>query len=109
MHSAYFWCYIFFQIPSSRLAETYSAKWVIAYGCAINIVTTLLLPASCHFLEGWGVLSIRMLQGAGSGAIIPALHVLLAQWSPPVERSILNSIVYAGMGLGLGVCILFDE
>lgn len=40
------------------------------------------------------------------GASFPAMHCLLARWSPPEERNILASIVYAGTALGTVLAIL---
>jgi len=30
------------------------------------------------------------------GAMFPAMHAMLGQWTPPMERSKLSGIIYAG-------------
>jgi ACS family sodium-dependent inorganic phosphate cotransporter len=49
---------------------------------------------------------MRVLQGIGGGVTFPACHVLLAEWAPPTERSVMSSIVYAGTSLGTVVSII---
>lgn len=97
--SSYFWGYLIAQLPGGRVAELVSAKWVMFFAVAINIVCTLLSPlaAKAHY----GVLLVlRILEGVGGGVTFPAMHVMLAQWAPPAERSIMSSIAYAGTALG---------
>ena len=99
LKSAYFWGYIVAQLPAARIAELVSAKWVMFFSVAINVVCTILSPvaANCHY----GVfLLMRILEGVGGGVTFPGMHVLLARWAPPAERSVMSSIVYAGTALG---------
>lgn len=51
------------------------------------------------------LLLMRIGEGIGGGVTFPAMHVLLAHWAPPTERSIMSSIVYAGTALGTVVSI----
>lgn len=37
---------------------------------------------------------MRIGEGIGGGVTFPAMHVMLASWAPPEERSIMSSIVY---------------
>ena len=39
---------------------------------------------------------MRVIQGLSAGVSMPAMNVLIAQWSPELERSYLSSIVFAG-------------
>lgn len=45
-------------------------------------------------------------QGIGGGVTFPGMHVILAHWAPPNERSVMSSIVYSGTALGSVVSIL---
>lgn len=38
--------------------------------------------------------------GLGEGTTFPALNAMLAQWTPPEERSVIGSLVFAGAQLG---------
>ncbi|XP_065161518.1 sialin [Atheta coriaria] len=105
MLSSYFWGYILAQIPGGRIAELFSAKWVMFFAVAINIACTVLTPlaAKLHFAA---MLVMRICEGIGGGVTFPAMHVLLAHWSPPGERSVMISIVYAGTALGTVVSMI---
>jgi ACS family sodium-dependent inorganic phosphate cotransporter len=103
--SSYFFGYLVAQIPGGRLAELFSAKWVFLFAVAINVVCVLLSPVMSKLHYG-GLLAMRVLQGIGGGVTFPACHVLLAEWAPPTERSVMSSIVYAGTSLGTVVSIM---
>ncbi|XP_030764392.1 sialin-like [Sitophilus oryzae] len=97
--SSYFWGYLITQVPGGRIAELFSAKWVMFFSVAINVVGTLLSPimSEIHYAA---LIGIRVAQGMGGGVTFPGMHVLLAHWAPPNERSVMSSIVYAGTALG---------
>ncbi|CAG9564942.1 unnamed protein product [Danaus chrysippus] len=97
--SCYFWGYFISQIPGGRIAELFSAKWVMFFSVAINVVCTLLTPvmAELHYLAA---VVMRVGEGIGGGVTFPAMHVLLSRWAPPGERSLLSALVYAGTSLG---------
>lgn len=46
--------------------------------------------------------------GIAGGVTLPAMHVLIAGWAPPQERSKISSTIYAGMTLGTLVCMPFS-
>uniref|UniRef100_V9ICW7 MFS transporter n=1 Tax=Apis cerana TaxID=7461 RepID=V9ICW7_APICE len=48
---------------------------------------------------------MRFLQGIGGGVTFPAMHVMIAKWAPPNERSVLASIVYAGKNVYVYICV----
>nr|CAH7740044.1 unnamed protein product [Callosobruchus chinensis] len=49
---------------------------------------------------------MRVGEGIGGGVTFPAMHVMLAHWAPPQERSVMSSIVYAGTALGTVIFML---
>ncbi|KAF5270712.1 hypothetical protein FQA39_LY01450 [Lamprigera yunnana] len=99
LKSAYFWGYLVAQLPAARIAELFSAKWVMFFSVFINVICTLLSPVCAKAHYGW-FLFMRILEGVGGGVTFPGMHVLLAHWAPPSERSVMSSIVYAGTALG---------
>ncbi|XP_060521255.1 sialin isoform X2 [Cylas formicarius] len=103
--SAYFWGYMVAQIPGGRIAEQFSAKWVMLFSVAINVICTLLSPcmAELHYAA---LIVMRVGEGIGGGVTFPAMHVMLAHWAPPNERSVMSSIVYAGTALGTVIFML---
>uniref|UniRef100_A0A6P7GY55 Sialin n=1 Tax=Diabrotica virgifera virgifera TaxID=50390 RepID=A0A6P7GY55_DIAVI len=105
--SAYFWGYIVAQIPGGRIAELFSAKWVMFFSVAINAVCTLLTPVMANLHFG-ALIAMRIGEGIGGGVTFPSMHVMLAHWAPPNERSVMSSIVYAGTALGTVVFMLIS-
>ncbi|XP_045451418.1 sialin [Melitaea cinxia] len=103
--SCYFWGYFVSQIPGGRIAELFSAKWVMFFSVTINVVCTLLTPvmAEAHYVA---VVFMRVGEGIGGGVTFPAMHVLLSKWAPPSERSVLAALVYAGTSLGTVISML---
>ncbi|CAK1586760.1 unnamed protein product [Parnassius mnemosyne] len=103
--SCYFWGYFVSQIPGARVAELFSAKWVMFFSVTINVVCTLLTPvmAELHYIA---VVLMRIGEGIGGGVTFPAMHVLLSKWAPPAERSVMAALVYAGTSLGTVISML---
>ncbi|TMW54799.1 hypothetical protein DOY81_000032 [Sarcophaga bullata] len=103
--SCYFWGYLVSQIPSARVAENFSARWVMLFSVAINVISTLLTPVmtKLHYV---GLIVVRVLEGIGGGATFPAMHCMIAAWSPPNERSVLSTIIYVGTSFGTAISIL---
>ncbi|KAG6464276.1 hypothetical protein O3G_MSEX014403 [Manduca sexta] len=103
--SCYFWGYFVSQIPGARVAELFSAKWVMFFSVTINVVCTLLTPvtAEAHYVA---VMIMRIGEGIGGGVTFPAMHVLLSKWAPPAERSVMAALVYAGTSLGTVISML---
>ncbi|TDG46593.1 hypothetical protein AWZ03_007031 [Drosophila navojoa] len=103
--SCYFWGYLVSQIPLAHVAENFSAKWVMLFSVAINVVCTLLTPilTSAHY---GGLILMRVLEGVGGGASFPAMHVMIASWAPPTERMVMSTIIYVGTSAGTALSIL---
>ncbi|XP_049876093.1 sialin [Pectinophora gossypiella] len=103
--SCYFWGYFISQIPGARVAELFSAKWVMFFSVSINVVCTLLTPvmAEASYIA---VIFMRIGEGIGGGVTFPAMHVLLSKWAPPAERSVMAALVYAGTSLGTVISML---
>ena len=103
--SCYFWGYFVSQIPGARVAEAFSARWVMFFSVFINVICTLLTPiaAEIHYIA---MVIMRIGEGIGGGVTFPAMHIMLASWAPPQERSVMSAIVYAGTALGTVISML---
>lgn len=103
--SCYFWGYLVSQMPSARVAEKFSAKWVMLFSVGINVIATLLTPVmtKSHYA---GLIVMRVLEGIGGGATFPAMHCMIAAWAPPNERSVMSTIIYVGTSFGTAISIL---
>ncbi|XP_025907065.1 sialin isoform X3 [Nothoprocta perdicaria] len=51
------------------------------------------------------LIAVRALEGLGEGVTFPAMHSMWSSWAPPLERSKLLSISYAGAQLGTVVSL----
>lgn len=103
--SSYFWGYMVSLIPGGRMADLLSAKWVMNGSVLLNLVASILSPVAANMHYSLFIL-MRFIQGIGGGVTFPAMHVMVAKWAPPNERSVLASIVYAGTALGTVISIL---
>ncbi|XP_030383144.1 sialin-like [Scaptodrosophila lebanonensis] len=103
--SCYFWGYLVSQIPLAHVAENFSAKWVMLFSVAINVVCTILTPPLTKLHYG-GLILMRVLEGVGGGASFPAMHVMIASWAPPTERMVMSTIIYVGTSAGTALSIL---
>lgn len=103
------------------MAELWSARWVMNASVLLNFAASILTPIAARihyslfitmrFVQGIGGVSIKnhYTNGLNSdilvivtalarlqGVSFPAMHVMIAKWAPPNERSVIASIVYAG-------------
>lgn len=114
---------VLLQAPGAMIAKKFSAKWVMFFAVAINVVCTLLTPAAAHigvwavvlmrFLEGnktiqqlLNILDGFLFKGLGGGVTFPAEHTMISKWAPPTETSTISSIIYAGTALGTVISML---
>lgn len=68
---------------------------VFGLGIGTTAILTLLTPlAARHSLEMF--LAVRIIEGVFEGVTFPGIHAVWARWSPPLERSRMASIAFAG-------------
>ncbi|XP_068204283.1 putative inorganic phosphate cotransporter [Palaemon carinicauda] len=96
---SFFWGYIWTQIPGGRLAEIFGFRRVFGGALVLASIISCFVPMAAK--AGSGVLiMVRILLGVAEGPTFPSTHVLLANWAPPLERSIISTIIYAGSQAG---------
>ncbi|GFO16205.1 vesicular glutamate transporter 2 [Plakobranchus ocellatus] len=95
----YFYGYIFTQIPGGWLASRYGGKRVWGVCQAVCAISTLLTPL-CARTSVYLAYALRFLLGFAAGVTFPAVHALLGRWSPPLERSKITSVTFAGPLVG---------
>ncbi|KAK2186201.1 hypothetical protein NP493_211g02022 [Ridgeia piscesae] len=101
---AFFYGYLVSQVPAGMLAEHVGGKWVFTGIMAVTAIPTLLTPPAANISYKM-LIVLRVLVGIGSGGIFPVMHVMWSQWSPPLERSKLTGITYAGAMMGSVVAL----
>lgn len=104
---SFFYGYVITQLPGGRIAEVLGAKWMFGLGILLTAVLTLAIPEASRAHYG-GLIAIRVLQGLGEGVTYPAMHSMLAQWSPKFERSTATALVHAGAHVGAMAALTFS-
>ncbi|XP_065836114.1 sialin-like [Oscarella lobularis] len=61
---------------------------------------SLLTPVAAYHKQS--LILIRILQGLALGGTFPSAHAMWRQWAPPLERSKLVAITFAGGHMGIG-------
>nr|XP_047933410.1 sialin isoform X1 [Anser cygnoides] len=101
---SFFYGYIITQIPGGYLASKIGGKLLLGFGVFGTSAFTLLTPLAADLGVGY-LVAVRALEGLGEGVTFPAMHSMWSSWAPPLERSKLLSISYAGAQLGTVVSL----
>ncbi|XP_063461450.1 sialin isoform X8 [Pan paniscus] len=96
---SFFYGYIITQIPGGYVASKIGGKMLLGFGILGTAVLTLFTPIAADLGVG-PLIVLRALEGLGEGVTFPAMHAMWSSWAPPLERSKLLSISYAGAQLG---------
>ncbi|XP_017798778.1 PREDICTED: putative inorganic phosphate cotransporter [Habropoda laboriosa] len=98
--SSFYWGYVVTHLPGGMLSEKFGGKHSLGLGILATALFTLITPIVVEFGEATGLIVMRVLMGLCEGTTFPALNAMLAQWTPPEERSKIGSLVFAGAQLG---------
>lgn len=96
---SFFYGYIVTQIPGGYMASRIGGKLLLGLGILGTAVFTLFTPLAAD-LGVVALIVLRALEGLGEGVTFPAMHAMWSSWAPPLERSKLLTISYAGAQLG---------
>jgi len=96
---SFFYGYIVTQLPGGFLAGKYGGKWLFGGGVLCTSILTLLTPVAAR-ADYKLLIALRVLEGFGEGVTFPSMHAMWGRWAPPVERSFLISLTYAGSQFG---------
>ncbi|XP_069956909.1 putative inorganic phosphate cotransporter, partial [Cherax quadricarinatus] len=97
--SAYSIGSIWTQVLGGRVAELVGARRVLGGALLAASCSTLFIPLAARASSG-ALVAVRVIMGLALGVTYPSTHALLATWAPPLERSILSAIIYAGAQAG---------
>ncbi|XP_066530376.1 sialin [Hoplias malabaricus] len=101
---AFFFGYLFTQIPGGYLAGRFGGKIFLGGGVLGTAALTLLTPLSAQLGAKW-LFALRALEGFGEGVTFPAMMAMWACWAPPLERARLMTL--SGAGANFGAFIAF--
>uniref|UniRef100_A0A9J2P7I9 Sialin n=2 Tax=Ascaris TaxID=6251 RepID=A0A9J2P7I9_ASCLU len=96
---AFFYGYIFTQIPGGYLAHLYGGKLVYLVGVFGTAVLTMLTPPIAHMGRGM-LIATRFFEGLFEGVTYPAMHVMWSHWAPFLEKTRLASFAFSGSYFG---------
>ena len=95
---------LFCEVPSALLAHYYGPKRVMFAFIFVATLTSLAQQPFALLLgrnaSHWSFIILRFLNGVGSAGFFPVYTALLANWSPPLERSRMIGTACAGMYFG---------
>lgn len=100
--SSFFWGYLVSQIAGGELAGRFGPRIVIGLTVLFSSIVTLVCPVAANS-SVYFFLALRVLLGFIQGTLFPALATLWSKWAPPLERSLLVSLNYAGNQIGVTI------
>ncbi|KAI8126427.1 Vesicular glutamate transporter 1 [Lucilia cuprina] len=101
--SSFFWLHWLTQLPGGVLAKKYGTKLVFGLSNVICCWMCFFIPMTANY-SVTALIVLRTIQGAIAGLTWPAMHVLIAKWIPPDERS---KFVTAYFGSSIGVAFAY--
>ncbi|XP_068649781.1 probable anion transporter 6 [Aristolochia californica] len=102
--STFYFGYALSQVPGGWAAQLVGGRRILLLSFVLWSLTCALVPLDPNRVQ---ILVIaRLLVGVAQGFIFPSIHVVLAQWVPPHERSRSVSLTMSGMYLGAAAGML---
>ncbi|XP_055373403.1 sialin-like [Condylostylus longicornis] len=102
--SSFFYGYILTQFLGGFLATKIGGNHIYGVGIGTTSILTLLTPlAAKHSVEM--LIAVRIIEGIFEGVTFPCIHAVWARWAPPLERSRMASIAFAGNYAGTVVAL----
>jgi len=103
--SAFFWGYLWPQMLGGWIADRLGGKRVLAAGVALWSLATFFTPPAAGVSFGL-LLLMRAVLGAGEALNFPAVHSLVARWTPASERARAIALHFSGTALGTIIALV---
>nr|CAD7448203.1 unnamed protein product [Timema bartmani] len=106
--SSFFFGYICTQILGGWLASRVGGNKVYGIGIAATSILTIVMPAVTYFPDHAVIpmiILVRVVEGLFEGVTYPCIHAVWARWAPPLERSRMASLAFAGSYVGTVVSL----
>lgn len=97
--------YALVGVPFSRLADTWSRKWLLSGGCALWSVLT---AVSGMAQNSWQLFVARLGVGVGEASCAPAANSLIGDLYPPKQRARAQSVFMLGLPIGMFLSFLIS-
>jgi MFS transporter, ACS family, solute carrier family 17 (sodium-dependent inorganic phosphate cotransporter), other len=105
--SAFFWGYLWLQMPGGWVADRFGGKRILAAGVALWSIAIFFTPLAASVSFGT-LLMMRALLGAGEAVNFPAVHSIAARWTIASERARAISLHFSGVAFGTVVALLIS-
>ncbi|VIO86440.1 Uncharacterized protein BM_BM7420 [Brugia malayi] len=96
---AFFYGYFLTQLPGGYLAHHYGGKFIYCTSVFGTAVFTLLSPPLAKLGKG-SLIIARFWEGLFEGISYPAMHTILGNWAPTMEKTRMSAISYSGSYFG---------
>ncbi|KAG5678082.1 hypothetical protein PVAND_007784 [Polypedilum vanderplanki] len=93
--SSFFYGYITTQFIGGLVAAKIGGNRIFGIGIGATAILTLLTPLAAK-TNFYLLLAVRIIEGVFEGVTFPTIHAVWSKWSPPLERSRMASIAFAG-------------
>ncbi|XP_057337776.1 vesicular glutamate transporter 2.2-like [Microplitis mediator] len=97
--SSFFYGYISTQVIGGWLSARIGGKRVFGIGIAVTALLTLITPPLTRH-SVYALVTLRIIEGIFEGVTYPCIHAIWANWAPPLERSKLATLAFAGSSVG---------
>lgn len=88
--------YILTQYLGGFLADRYGGKFVYGLGLLSDCMLNLILPWLTVKFEVPALMTIKIIQGALQGVIMPAMFSMTAKWTPKPEKNRMMIFMISG-------------
>lgn len=102
--SSFFYGYITTQLIGGVVAARIGGNRIFGIGIGMTAVLTLLTPIAAK-AGLYVLLAVRIIEGIFEGVTFPTIHSVWSRWAPPLERSRMASIAFAGNYAGTVVAM----
>lgn len=99
--SSFYVGYVATHIPGALLAEKFGGKYAVGMGIFLTSVFTVLVPIMTKWFGSSGMILMRVLMGASSGVIFPALNHMMVRWVPSSELARITAVIFVGVDFGV--------
>lgn len=93
--SSFFYGYILTQFAGGFIASKIGGHYVFGIGIGATAILTLLTPLAANY-NLYMFIAVRVIEGIFEGVTFPCIHAVWSRWAPPLERSRMASLAFAG-------------
>lgn len=97
--SAFFYGYIFTQLPGGWLSSKLGGAKVFGVGILTTAILNLISPMVANVSLNWFIV-LRIATGFFEGVTYPSIQAVWSRWAPIEERTRLTSLAYSGSFVG---------